>query len=176
MKVLICGIGRSGSTYVYNICRSIFDIKNEGNYDSYLYDYDVGIQEQKNKDVIIKSHPYLDTLKDWADIIITFKREYESCMKSFKRFKPRMEFDNILYLQNECYFGWREHSDLEISYEDDVINENKCVLVDKIKNILNCNYIDSEYILENYDKVILHGSLFRSNHIDEMHNTILTSK
>jgi hypothetical protein len=123
MKIVCAGCHRSGSTWLYNAVRLIMESKNEV-YACFVTEYD---PENKSQVHVIKTHNWHKSLEENADKIFTTKRDLRDIAASAIRRGLIEEEDAISYLRKVIkkeYMPWKSHSDLEIVYEDLIINKN----------------------------------------------------
>jgi len=114
--IIIAGIKRSGSTWVYNAVRLCLEhagysvhIAGDGQY----YQKDCKADYQ-----IIKVHPFHQWMADEADFVFTSDRDDDGIRASWQKFDGRMLSDGLLEKWNRWLRSWNEYSCREMCYED----------------------------------------------------------
>jgi hypothetical protein len=139
-KILIAGMPRSGSTRLYNFIRLLCDKKGK-TYSDIFEEWDKAKQEIYN---VQKCHWYIEELHHWADIIITTKRSLLDVMASTRLFgvvpiDTSDKFAKACHQYSEWYWSWKSYSDIEISYENDIIQD-----IRNIFKVINVNATNGE--------------------------------
>lgn len=153
MNILIAGIPRSGSLRLFNIVRlgleQLFP-KNEIN-----YGYEDKHSLEAKRFNILKVHSCSDKWVDWADVVFTTKRDLRDILASSldfgmldKRFLSEERIGIFLRDIIEKYDFWKQHSDLEVVYEN--YGESKKQVITRIFDILKLK-VDVEEILKKLD-------------------------
>ena len=172
-KIICAGLYRSGSTWLFNVVRAIFEFNN------IEYQSGFGVYNNDSPVQIIKLHSFqpeilsgnvttIMTVRDLRDIIASAIRKYgklhineEFCLKKTFEFA-----DEVL----KCYYDWREHTDLFLKYEN-IVTDKKFV-IQKISQTLK-QPVDIEQIHEYVEnlKMPTRGSdadtLLWANHITD---------
>lgn len=106
MKIVVAGIYRSGSTWLFNAVRLLL-ISEGVNIKSYFYGSEPDTPEQFH---VIKTHTYSQGLFDEAGIVITSYRNYKDIEKSMKAQLKKglpVEFENAgNYKELDTFIRW----------------------------------------------------------------------
>ena len=124
--IIIAGIKRSGSTWLYNAVRLCLlnagytvHIAGDGQY----YEKDCKADYQ-----IIKTHPFRQWMADEADFVFTSDRDDEGIRASWQRFDGRMLSDGLLAKWRRWLDQWRVHTDYDMQYDIMVDFPADCVM------------------------------------------------
>ena len=89
MKILICGMPRTGSTVLWSIVNIILNIKYSKHQKDFAWNFKSTLPKEN---YVLKIHEYFENhdnkciigknLAEWADIIISTNRNFEDIVKS----------------------------------------------------------------------------------------------
>jgi len=164
MNILIAGMGRSGSTVLYNIIRELLLMNEKNVYCALDGKYSHDKEQPFN---LVKTH-YDIKFKDWSDIIITTKRDIRDVISSFKQYNSSYNKGGAKQWTNaflNWYNLWEFDSDYEFIYEDFINDEEK--IINDLSNLIGIKNFDMSLIK---DKII---SLKSNNNNNE---TLMTLK
>ena len=150
MNVLIAGMGRSGSTAIFNLVKTLL----EGKYGEIYSVFEDDYRETECKEVnLIKTH--FNDHGEWADIIITTRRDIRDVISAFKQFNPTYENKTEQWTKAflDWHARWVNKTDYEVIYEIFINNREK--IINEIATILD---------VENYDIEDV------NNKLDSLHN------
>lgn len=117
MRVLIAGQGRAGSTVLWRMATKLLHlngIKAAAGWDR--------PRAWKSKAYVLKVHPFDKVALDWADVVLTPRRDIREAVDSYERIIPR-RIVNEKKVRDCCkemttlYNMWKDHSDYEMVYE-----------------------------------------------------------
>lgn len=119
MRVIgIVGMGRAGSTALYNIVREICQLPgipiNAG------LESEIGLRDGWIN--IIKTHEYNEQLAKHFEVVLTTKRDIRDVIASEMRYRPTLYSDDLsivdrVVFQLQLHQDWRGASDYEFVYE-----------------------------------------------------------
>lgn len=137
MNILVAGMGRSGSTAIFNLIKTLLEQKYDEVYAVFEDDY----KESDRKEVnIIKTH--FNDHSEWADFIITTRRDIRDVISSFKQFNPT--YGNKTKQWTKAFMNWHKRwvdkTDYEVVYETFIKDREKII-----------NEMASLFKIENYD-------------------------
>lgn len=127
MRVVVAGIYRSASTWLYNAVRlSLAEV--DTTYGSYVSDYRIG---NKSKHHVIKTIRYNTDVLGYADVVVTSYRNINDIIDSMKR---RREINTDDRFTNETHYEsintyllyllwWQQHAKYMMYYEDFIRNK-----------------------------------------------------
>ena len=166
--IIIAGIKRSGSTWMYNAVRLCLEeagysvhIAGDGQY----YEEDCGADYQ-----IIKSHPFHQWMADRADFVFTSDRDDEGIRASWQRFKGEELTDAKMDKWRQWFELWDRYSKYTMVYAWMRCEHERRRTVEGICKVLSVPFRDTTFASieairpptdKDYDPVTL---LF-SNHI-----------
>jgi len=172
MRVVVAGIYRSASTWLYNAVRlSLAEV--DTTYGAYVNDYHVN---NKCKHHVIKTIRYNTDILGYADVVVTSYRNINDIISSMKR---RREINIDERFTNESHYEsiniyllyllwWQKHSKY-MMYYDDFIN-NKAGELLKIHKVLGISP-NVDMVLEKLDSITIPEigfdsiTLYHANHI-----------
>lgn len=149
MNVLVCGMGRAGSTAVFNIVKILLSEKYGDIYACHESNYDKKNQKKVN---LLKTHN--KDYDGWADIIITTRRDIRDVMASFKQFHSTYKPANAAKWAKtfiNWHQKWFDKSNYEVVYEEFMSDRNK--IIDEIANILNVESYNITHINDKIDEL-----------------------
>jgi tetratricopeptide (TPR) repeat protein len=117
--VVIAGVPRSGSTWVYNVTRLLLEISARKIYACWQADY-APLQHEDADVHVVKVHSP-DDLKFPYDLVLTTKRDTVDRVASLIRMGwVQKEADNVrktIQHQEALYQFWKSRADIEVSFE-----------------------------------------------------------
>ena len=130
MKVLIAGQGRSGSTALWRMAQRILKVNGENP--------GAGWDRSKAWDSdshVLKVHAYSKQAHDWADVILTPRRDIREAVDSYERHIPNrvVSEESAVGCCGEMinlHDAWKNYSDYEVVYENSRENPKN-----EVKNI-----------------------------------------
>lgn len=170
MKIVIAGMKRSGSTWLYNVVRVACEKYYGDVYVSGFHQYD----ETNDSEVhIVKEHNFIKNLAEKADFVFTSYRNYEEVRKSLKRFNKDEDYlstDNINKKIIDLLY-WNMYSNYMMLYEK--MEDNPEKIINRVLEVLgidiNINEVKKEVdnieppINKEYDE----KTLMFKNHITQ---------
>lgn len=129
--ILIATMPRSGSTWLFNCVRNIYNLKNIEFYSNWVDEYD---PTKKERIHIVKIHHPEHRLSSQADCILSSRRDVRNVCVSLHRmgwlnWTSNSVINQADYLVNNLHPFWCNRSDLEIEY-DTIINNSEKVIRD----------------------------------------------
>ena len=147
MKILVAGMGRSGSTALFNIIRIILNKKNINYKSNYTHRHESG-------NSLIKYHGYDEVLKNTSDYIFTTKRELKDCLGSHFRFthepKGKRTLKELCDQYLHYHIIWEKHSTYEFVYEK--YKKDPVKIVKEVASVLHFNDVNEKEVLEELEK------------------------
>lgn len=145
MNILIAGMGRSGSTALFNIVREL--LKDTDLYSHHEFEFDMGAQKTNN---ILKTH--YKEYDDWPDIILTARRNMIDVLASFKKFHGRYSSDPPeVWVKRflEWHEKWVDRTDYEMEYDRFVCAP--ITIIKEIAAVIGVKDYDAEEIFKTVD-------------------------
>lgn len=153
--VLIAGIPRSGSTWVFNAARFILDEHYGSIHAVWCADYDVA---DKSAVHLVKVHTQREAEIFRPDIVLSTQRDIAECIASLIRMGwAKNHADNIVVAarnQKSLYEYWYARSDLEVKYEKLVSEPVKEIVA--IANVFGIplDVVDAERIAQEVSRLM----------------------
>jgi hypothetical protein len=149
MNILIAGLGRSGSTVLFNIVKELLLYKYDDIYAVHERSYKKFHEKEIN---ILKEHG--SKHKEWADIILTTRRDMRDILSSFKQFHSSYD-DTPTSNWVELFIQWHtevvDDSNYEFIYEDYM--EDAEIIIHDIANILEVEEYNVDNIIQTIDNL-----------------------
>lgn len=119
MNILVAGMGSCGSTLLCNLVKFCYENNNQTIQISLAHSY-IPITTDN---ILLKTHDFSKELLDWADIILTARRDLRDAVVSNKRRFPGLFLteEDFLFKTNEeivSHQDWVLYSNYEFVYED----------------------------------------------------------
>lgn len=149
MNILIAGMGRSGSTVIFNIVKELLYSK----YDDIYFSHEFDFNEKLCKDInLLKTHS--KDYGNWPDIIITTRRDLRDVLSSFKQFHKSYTSGKInewVTLFMNWHQQWVDKTDYEVIYEKYI--RDKSTIIKDISNIIGITDYSEIDIIEKIDNL-----------------------
>lgn len=175
-KIAIVGMGRSGSTVLYNLAKACLrrsGLKVFGALCSIPQASDEIKKAENDMDaVVLKTHAYSRFLHEWADAILTPKRDLRDALASTRRYMPHRA-TNPAEIIKECkgmtkaHDDWMPYADYRFVYED--YKRDPLVEIEKLANFLETR-IGAQEVLEDMKDLHKKGyedTICARNHITD---------
>jgi hypothetical protein len=138
MKILCCGMHRSGSTWQYNLIRLL--LPNHTTIAPALTKAHPLLQALDNPNTIIKIHNYYHTLTTWADKIITSHRNPHHILASSLKFNTEYKQNitkhiNRIRQDYNQHLQYQPHAHYNMPYTN--ITQNPLQTIQHIANLIN---------------------------------------
>lgn len=149
MNVLIAGMPRSASTALFNIVRFIYEQKGVNYRSCWFEDHNKEDEKEYN---VMKIHFFDEKIKDWADYIITPRRDIRDVISSY--YNVRSSRGNKAIDLATAYIGWYndwvEYSNNIIEYKDFI--DDSFSIVENISKDIGFDSIDSKKVIDDVNK------------------------
>lgn len=168
MIILSGGMVRSGSTWMFNVLRTIMMQKHDDVWAGWIGDY----KDVANEHRVIKTHKYLSELVDEADYVFYSFRDLRDVAASIKRKTGTLPTNEQLDRAIEMFYKWYEIANFSMRYEEMIRDD--AVVIQKVANQLK-HPVNSDEMIETlngmqhakpgqlYDKT----NLYHPNHITD---------
>lgn len=114
--IVIAGIKRSASTWMYNAARMAIL---EAGHTVYIDGSGRRFKKSRDEDYqIIKIHPFRPYIALSADVVFTSERHIDDIRASMKRFRGRVLADHAIGKMAYDLRRWRQYSKYHMSYHD----------------------------------------------------------
>lgn len=116
--ILVAGMFRSGSTWLYNVVRVYLENNFPDNvYGCFVTDYD---QQNQCCYHVVKSHEFSTELSNKASLIVLSERDYKDIAKSMSRFHSMQYTAEDMMPLNEYYHRYAEYAQksVKLPYTD----------------------------------------------------------
>ena len=154
MKILVTGIYRTGTTWLFNATRLM--LKKSG-YDLQPYFYSTNYEYRNSENAIIKCHVYYEHLHDEVDLVLTTFRPVEEIKQSMinlgtveKQFENAAKPENILSFVDD-HLRWVQQASYTMDFHTMLSNPTKILseLNDALRKRFGGRmYLDDEKISE----------------------------
>lgn len=118
MRIVVAGMGRAGSSVLWKMVGEILSLNGADIPSGAATKIDEALASDA---FLLKWHSYQKRIYDWADLVITPRRDIREVVDSYQRLLPRIK--NEEHLRNVCgeaislYDGWKDLSSYEMVYE-----------------------------------------------------------
>ena len=118
--ILIAGMYRSGSTWLFNAVRMFLELKygKENVYGCYITDYK---REDERQFHVVKTHEYIQEIAEAADLIVLSERDFPGIAASMSKFHGIFYQAPEMAKLNEYYKEYFKYPDKSVEFEFDEI-------------------------------------------------------
>lgn len=140
-RIVVAGMGRAGSTALWRMAALITGLPS-GAADK----LDLALSSDA---FVLKYHPFDQRVRDWADLVLTPRRDLRETTDSYQRVLPRIRTDEDLLRacgENVHLHGsWAPYSDHEVAYES--FRDDPIAVVSALASVLG-RECDPEDVLD----------------------------
>lgn len=152
-RVLVAGMPRAGSTWLYNVLRFCHINAGLRTYADYVDRYDPDVPADVH---VVKIHPYDSTLLANSRLVFTVYRDIRDVIASLVRRElvlndARAVAERTKRILNDQYAPWEPYSDCEVCYE--TMASDKPAAICRILQVLGIDNVDPQEVHRDDDKM-----------------------